>query len=56
MKPAAENMSDKINQINFKEPLFQIVNNVTAKALENSSKIKKLLVDQIYSTVNGVKA
>ena len=32
MKPAAENMSDKINQINFKEPLFQIVNNVTAKA------------------------
>ena len=51
MKPAAENMSDKINQINFKEPLFQIVNNVTAKAEKDSSIIKKLLVDQIFSTV-----
>ena len=31
MKPAAEIMKDKIENTNFKNPLFKIVNNVTAK-------------------------
>lgn len=51
MKPAAEIMSDKINNTNFKKPLIEIVNNVTAKPLNEPFQIKKLLIDQIFSTV-----
>ena len=42
---------EKINNIEFKKPLFKIVNNVTAKAEEGSNNIKSLLIDQISSTV-----
>ena len=51
MKPAAEKMKDKINNTEFKNPLFEIVTNVTAKSEKNPTNIKKLLIDQIYSTV-----
>ena len=51
MKPAADNMRDKINNTNFNIPKIKIINNVTAKPEENIEKIKKLLVDQIFSTV-----
>ncbi len=51
MKPAAEIMKDKINNTKFNDPLLKIVNNVTAKPENNSSIIKKLLIDQIFSTV-----
>ncbi|MDC0943015.1 ACP S-malonyltransferase [Pelagibacteraceae bacterium] len=51
MKPAAEKMRDKINNINFKNPSVNIVNNVNAKPEIDSNNIKKLLVDQIYSPV-----
>ena len=51
MKPASEKMKNKINQTNFNKPLFKIVNNVTAEAEDDSSIIKKLLIDQIFSTV-----
>ena len=51
MKPAANEMEDKINQTTFIDPLYPIVNNVTAKPETDANKIKKLLIDQIYSTV-----
>jgi len=51
MNPAAESMKSKINSINFKKPLFEIVSNVTSKPENNSDNIKKLLIEQIYSTV-----
>jgi len=51
MKPAANIMENKINKIEFKDPIYQIVNNVTAKAVSNSKEIKKLLIEQIFSTV-----
>ena len=51
MKPAAEKMKEKINNINFKQPFLEIVNNVNAKAEKNPEVIKKLLIEQIYSTV-----
>ena len=51
MKPAAEKMREKIDNIGFKDPLFKIINNVTAKEETNSNIIKKLLIDQIFSTV-----
>ena len=51
MKPAAAKMKEKINLINFEKPKFDIVCNVTAKPETNPENIKKLLVDQICTTV-----
>ena len=51
MKPAAENMREKINQINFKKPIYDIINNVSAESESNPQKIKQILIEQIYSTV-----
>ena len=51
MKPAAEIMYKKIENIKFNTPLFKIMNNVTAKAVSDPNSIKKLLIEQICSTV-----
>ena len=51
MKPAADVMRDKISNINFNNPSFEVVNNVTATPEKNSSIIKKLLIEQIFTTV-----
>ena len=51
MKPAAKAMEEKIKNTEFKKPLIEIVNNVTATPEKNPEIIKKLLVEQIYSTV-----
>ena len=51
MKPASETMRDKINNTNFSNPFLKIVNNVTAKAVQEPSIIKNLLIEQIFSTV-----
>ena len=51
MKPAAINMSKKINETTFKKPNFEIVNNVNANSKQKPEEIKKLLIDQISSTV-----
>ncbi len=50
-KPAAKAMSSKINNVKFKNPFFNIVNNVNANIETNPNEIKKLLIDQIFSTV-----
>ena len=51
MKPAADNMKEKINNTNFNKPKIAIISNVTAVPEEEIIKIKKLLIDQIFSTV-----
>ena len=51
MKPAADKMRDKINKINFQKPKHSILSNVTAKIERNPESIKKLLIDEILSTV-----
>ena len=51
MKPASKKMEDKINNIEFNAPLFKIIHNVTATTESSSENIKKLLIEQIYSTV-----
>ena len=51
MSPAKEKMKDKINSINFNKPIFDIVSNVTSKPENNPVNIKKLLIEQICSTV-----
>ena len=51
MKPAAKKMEEKINSTIFNKPNFEIVNNVTATSEINYDVIKKLLIEQIYSSV-----
>jgi len=51
MRPAATKMKDKINSVDFKKPIFDVVCNVTSKPENNPQDIKKLLVEQIFSTV-----
>ncbi len=51
MKPAAIRMEEKIINTKFNKPTFKIINNVTAQEEDNPERIKKLLVDQIFSTV-----
>ncbi len=51
MKPAAKIMSEKIKNTNFKKPSHKIINNVTAQEVKEPEEIKKLLIDQIFSTV-----
>ena len=46
-----EDLRDKINSIDFQKPKFDIVCNVTSKPESNPENIKRLLVDQIFSTV-----
>ncbi len=51
MKPASEKMKEKINDTKFKKLKFNVVNNVTAREESNLEIIKKMLIDQIFSTV-----
>ena len=55
MKSASEIMKEKIIKTNFKKPLNQIVSNVTANAVTDTNIIKKLLIEQIFSTVKWRK-
>ena len=51
MRPAAASMKDKIYSTEFKKPFIDIVCNVNSKSENNPDEIKKLLVEQICSTV-----
>jgi [acyl-carrier-protein] S-malonyltransferase len=51
MNPAAIKMKKKIDNINFKQPEYEIISNVTSTPTKNSQDIKNLLVQQIYSKV-----
>ena len=51
MKPAAEYMTNKINNVEFKIPKHAIISNVTADPIIDPEIIKKFLIKQIYSSV-----
>ena len=51
MQPAAEKMREKINSTDFKKPNINIISNVTSNPENNPENFKKLLIDQICSTV-----
>ena len=46
-----DTIAPEINLVNFKKPIFDVVCNVTSKPENNPEDIKKLLVEQICSTV-----
>jgi len=51
MNAAATNMKSKIENVNFTKPNYDIITNVSASPTNDPVKIKKLLVEQIYSKV-----
>jgi [acyl-carrier-protein] S-malonyltransferase len=51
MNPAATKMKEKINSVDFKKPIIDVVCNVTSKPENNPENIKRLLIEQICSTV-----
>lgn len=51
MKPAASQMEELINLTNFSTPSFEIVSNVNSLPVKDPKDIKKLLIQQIFSSV-----
>tara|TARA_B110000881_G_C18084601_1_gene275263 strand:- start:189 stop:497 length:309 start_codon:yes stop_codon:yes gene_type:complete len=51
MNSAAIKMKEKIGNIKFKQPSYEIISNVTSLPVNSSEDIKSLLVQQIYSKV-----
>ncbi len=51
MKPAASQMEELINKTKFKIPSFEIISNVTSLPIKDPEVIKKLLIQQIFSSV-----
>ena len=51
MKPAASQMEELINKTKFNVPSFEIISNVTSLPVKDPQDIKKLLIQQIFSSV-----
>ena len=51
MNKATLVMKEEIGKLNFKEPINTLISNVTGKEIENSNKLKDLLVKQIENRV-----
>jgi [acyl-carrier-protein] S-malonyltransferase len=51
MKPAAAQLAEALKQLSFKTPNVPVVANVTAQPVNEPSRIKELLVEQVYSPV-----
>ena len=54
MKPAADNLSDLVNTVNFSAPQVPVVHNVHAQTETDPETIKALMLEQIYSPVKWV--
>ncbi|GAB6988868.1 ACP S-malonyltransferase [Paenibacillus pini] len=51
MKEAAERLAEKMQSVTFNEPECQVVANVTARPVSETSAFRDLLVEQVYSPV-----
>ena len=51
MKPAAEKLSETLDEIAMEDAAIPLIANVNASIVENSEEIKGLLVEQLYSPV-----
>lgn len=54
MKPAADNLADLVNTVNFSAPQIPVVHNVHAQTETDPETIKALMLEQIYSPVKWV--
>lgn len=55
MKPAAAQLKEKLQKINFRKPIIPVVNNVDVACNEDSPLIMDALVRQLYSPVRWVE-
>ena len=55
MKPAAEQLAIRIEQITFSEPMIPVIHNADVTSYTDESKIKDALVRQLYSPVRWVE-
>jgi [acyl-carrier-protein] S-malonyltransferase len=51
MEPAKEGLREKLEGINFSDPEYPVVSNVTAEPVSHGSRARDLLVDQLTSPV-----
>jgi [acyl-carrier-protein] S-malonyltransferase len=51
MKPAAEQLAGELQKITLNAPIIPFVANVTALPVHEPSRIRELLVEQVYSPV-----
>ncbi|MCR4395344.1 MAG: ACP S-malonyltransferase [Candidatus Saccharicenans sp.] len=51
MKPAAEKLRADLEKINFRDPAFPIISNVTAREMLSGTEAKELLYRQVFSPV-----
>ena len=54
MGPAAEQLSELVHSVTFKQPTIPIVHNVHAQIEDNVEKIRDLMLEQIYRPVRWV--
>lgn len=54
MRPAADQLSELVRSVTFKQPAIPIVHNVHAQTEDNAEKIKDLMLKQVYSPVRWV--
>ena len=51
MESAREGLREKLEKINFSDPVFPVVSNVTANAVSQGTRARELLVEQLTSPV-----
>ncbi|MCZ7591528.1 MAG: ACP S-malonyltransferase [Kiritimatiellae bacterium] len=51
MRPAAAKLEVELGRIDFKPTAFPVVSNVSAKPHGNPDEIRRLMVEQVYSSV-----
>jgi [acyl-carrier-protein] S-malonyltransferase len=51
MEPAAEGLRQKLESIDFRDPSYPVVSNVSAKPVTSGSEARDLLVKQLTSAV-----
>jgi len=55
MKPAAEKLAERLNEIEIKVPSVPVIHNVTVGEATDSDDIRRLLAQQLYSPVRWVE-
>jgi len=55
MRPAGEKLAEAIATVDIQTPIVPVIHNVNGKSETDPSKIRDLLVEQIYSPVQWVQ-
>lgn len=56
MRPAAERLADRLEQITLKPPQIEVIHNVDARAHADAQGIKNALIRQLYSPVRWIES